>query len=163
MALVADGYSLVVQFVDSGDNVTTRTYALTSTTPAGAATDALALITDLLAVTTAAIRGYTIGQRFIEDAFSFPLDVEIEDCAEISAYIVGHPGKSASVNIPAPNIGIFVGSTGKNRNIVDTTDAAVQAFLSNFGNTGVATLSDGEIINPTTASGKRIHKKSRRG
>lgn len=163
MALVSDGFSLTVQLKDTGDNSTTRTYELTAATAAAAATDAATIMADLDALTNAVIVGYTIGERFVEDALTLPTSAEVENCAEISAYIVGSPTKTATVNIPAPVPGIFVGTSGKNFNIVDTSDTLVQNFLAHFGNAGEATLSDGEIINPTTASGKRIHKKSRRG
>ena len=163
MALVQQSFELVVAISDTGGNITTRTYSLVATTYAAATTAAGEIIAALNAVTTGTIRGYRLAEVFIEDAFTFPVAAQIENCAEISAPIVGAPNETAVLTIPAPDPGIFVASTGPSSNVVDISDTAVAAYLELFSNTGVATISDGELINPTGAVGKRIHKKSRLG
>ena len=163
MALVADGFDLIVNLVDSGGNGTTRTYNLTSADADAAATDAGAVMTALDAITDAVIAGYTLGERFIENALVYPTDAEVENNARITAKIVGRPNRSATIDIPAPNIGIFTGTTGPARNVVDLADTALQTFLQLFDGSGPITVSDGESIIVTSAVGKRIHKRSVKG
>lgn len=163
MALVADGFDLILNVVDSGGNTTTRTYRLDSADAATAATDAADVMTAFNAVSDASIAGYTVGERFVEDALTYPADAEIENNARITAKIVGRPNRSATIDIPAPNIGIFTGTTGPARNVVDLSDAALLTFLGLFDGSGPVTVSDGESIIVSSAVGKRIHKKSVKG
>ena len=163
MALVADGFDLVVQLVDTGGNSTTRTYNLNSADAAAAATDSAAVMAALNAVTDATISGYSINTRFVENALAYPADAEIENNARITAKIVGRPNRSATIEIPAPNVGIFTGTEGPSFNVVDIADAALQTFLQLFDGAGEVSVSDGEQIIVSSAVGKRIHKKSIRG
>lgn len=163
MALTADGFDLNVNLVDSGGNQTTRTYNLDSADAAEAATDAAAVMAALEAVTDAVIAGYGIVERYVESALVYPTDAEIENNARITAKIVGRPNRSATIDIPAPNIGIFTGTSGPSRNVVDLADTALQTFLGLFDGSGPVTVSDGESIIVTSAVGKRVHKKSVRG
>jgi len=163
MALVADGFDLVVQLVDTGGNQTTRTYRLDSADAAAAATDSGTIMTALNAVTDAAISGYSINTRFVENALTYPADAEVENNARITAKIVGRPNRSATIEIPAPNVGIFTGTEGPAFNVVDMSDAALLTFLGLFDGSGPVLVSDGESIIVSSAVGKRIHKKSIRG
>jgi hypothetical protein len=163
MALVSTGYELVVTFADTGDNRTNRTYSLTSADDAAAVTDTAALLADIAAVTNAEIVGYSLNHKFLENAFALPAAAEIENQAFFSGKIVGDPTDSAILSIPAPPGTIMTALTGPGYNIVDMNDAAVQAFIGNFGPGGVATLSDGETWDTATVSGKRRHVKSTKG
>lgn len=163
MAIASAGWKVVVNLVDTGGNTTLREYPLTSADAAAAATDAAAVIAALDAITDAAIAGYTIGEVFLEGALVYPAAAEVENCAEISAKIVGFPNKSATLTIPAPVVGIFTGTTGPAYNVVDMSDAALLTYLGLFDGSGPVTISDGESIIVSSAVGRRIHKKSRKG
>lgn len=163
MALVSTGYELVVQFADTGDNRTTRTYELTAADDAAAVAAAASMLTDIDAITTAAIVGYSINHKFLENAFALPVNAEVENQAFFSGKISGDPTDSATLSIPSPPATIMVGLTGANYNIVDMSDPLVTAFIARFGPGGLATLSDGETWDTSTVSGKRRHVKSFRG
>lgn len=166
MALVAGGFTLLITVVDSAGDKTTRSYQLTAATAADAATEGAALVALFDPLTEGVISRYAISQQFIEDAFAYPAGgVEVENTAQILGRIDGDPTKTASFNIPAAAGGIFVATTGPNRNVVDMADAAVVAFLAEFATGGTALISDGEALDPTTpgVSGKRLHKKNNKG
>lgn len=163
MALVSAGYELVVQFADTGDNRTTRTYFLTSADDTEAAADAATVLAAVAAVTLAEISGYSLNHKFLENAFALPALAEIENQALFSGKISGDPTDSAIVSVPAPPGTIMTALTGPGYNIVDMSDAAVTTFIGLFGPGGVAEISDGETWDTTTVSGKRRHVKSFRG
>lgn len=171
MALVANGFSLTIALVDSGENKTTRTFEMTATTAAQAQTDAAAIIPLYAALTRCAITGYTINSRFIENALVLPAaGIQLENTAEILLNIEGEVTKKATLNVPDPvttggnGNGMWLGSTGPNSNVVDTAFAALTAFVGQFGTLGDNTLliSDGEHANGVSR-GFRVHKKSRKG
>lgn len=163
MALVSAGWRLFVTLVDNGNNETTKTYDLTSADAAAAATDVATIIAALNAVTDATIRSRGAYELFVEDAFAFPGEgVQIENMALLNFTLEDHPEKTATHTIPAPNIGIFVASSGEGANTVDTGDAALITYRDLFRTGGEATISDGEVAD-TLVGGRRIHRKSRRG
>ena len=166
MALVSAGWELSVTLVDSGNDTSTKRYALQSATAAAAATDAATIIAALDAISTATIRSYSLGEKFEEDAFTFPTLTEIENQAEIVVRLATL-NKFATLYIPAPSASIFVAGSGDGFNIVDGTDTLVGNYLALFNSGAEAYLSDGEFITPTVAnrfkSGKRIHKASKNG
>lgn len=165
MALVANGFTLTVQFQDAAEDKTARTYEMAATTPAQAQTDAVTAVAAIAGVSEAGIVGYTIGARYVEDAYVAPAAaVEVENTAEVLLNITGSPVKKAPTNIPAPRPAIFVGVTGPNKNVINTGHAAVVAFADQFNPGGANTLriSDGETANGVS-KGRRIHKKSRKG
>lgn len=61
----------------------------------------------------------------------------------------GDPRKTGQVNVFAPTIGMFQGTTGADRNRVNLSHAALQTYITNLSTW--VTISDNEIIN--TASG----------
>lgn len=166
LALVNSGFTLTVVLVDSGNNSATKKYELQSADYAEAVTDSSAILAALTPISTARIRSYSIIQKFEEDAFSFPTNVEIENQAEIVARLAT-PNETATIYIPAPIASIFVGPSGEAYNTVDGTDTLVENYLAIFNENAQAFISDGEFITPTVAqrfkSGKRIHKASRKG
>lgn len=168
MALASKGYFVNVTVVDSGGNKGTLRYALTAATIADAVTDAATIISTLNAVTDGVVIGYSVGEAFEEDTnFFAATGVHIENVALISAKIDDPEIKYASLRIPAPVDGIFLAASGPNYNKVDPADAALVAYLQNFETAGIATVSDGEVLeSPGTAgnvTGKRIHRGSRKG
>ena len=163
MAIASAGWQLNVRLVDTGGNQTDRTYPLISADAAEAATHSAAVIAALTAATDAAIAGYTIGEVFLEGALTYPAAAEVENCLEVSAKIVGFPNKSATLTIPAPKATLFTSPTGPGFNIADMGETILTTYLALFDGSGPATISDGESIIVSSAVGRRIHKKSRRG
>jgi len=163
MALVSTGFELVVTFADTGDNRTTRTYDLVEAAYADAAADAAALVALIATITDAAIVGYGLKQKFLENAFALPGNAEVENQAFFAGKINGDPTDSATLSLPAPAGAIFTAASGPGYNIVDMGNTDVGAFIDVFDTAGTAQLSDGETWDATTVSGKRRHVKSFRG
>lgn len=102
---------------------------------------------------------------------------EIEKRAELSVLLVREtvpqPGQTryGSITIPAPVDALFQATSGPLFNVVDPTNAALQAFLALYtaglGVLPAFTLSDYQTIEdpsvPGNVTGKRISKKSRKG
>lgn len=175
MSLVSKGVFLNVTLADAAGNKSNLQLATKYTDLADLSTNiaditgAGGVLADLNAITDATIVSYSIGEAFAEDAtFYGAAGSEVEANALIVAKVDGSvPGKTVSLRVPAPVDGMFLGTTGDNRNIVDTADADTRAWLANFTSTGVLTVSDGESIEDPTAAGtwkgKRIHRGSRNG
>lgn len=164
MALTANGWQLVVSLADSGDNRTTRTYDLTSADATEATADSAVIMNRLTAASDAVIVGYSINQKFIENALVLPATAEIENQAFFSGHIVGDPTDSANFSIPAPKASIFTAAVGKGRNIVNMGSLVVTDLVNIFSGAGaLATISDGEFLDAPTVSGARRHVKSNKG
>jgi len=164
MAFVATTlpFYLGVTLVDNGNNQTTKTYDLQGADLTEATANAGTILTALAAVTDATIKGYVIGQRFTNDAFTFPASgVHIEDLALISLGITNDPTKAATITIPAPKSTLFSATSGEGANNFLNSGAG-QTYWQLFDATGEAYLSDGETAE-VFFSGKRIHRGSRRG
>jgi len=166
MALVSNGFVLTVTLKDSGNDNAVKKYILQSATYAAAVTDSATILAALEAITTATVFGYKISEDFIEDAFTFPTAVEIENQAEIVVRLVD-TGKYGTIYIPAPLASIFVSPSGDGYNIVNGSNTLVGNYLAIYNSGAEAYISDGEFITPTVAqrfkSGKRIHKASNNG
>lgn len=170
MALVAGtpAFTLTVNLIDAGGNISTKNYDLTSADATEAATDVSVVLNRIGLVTDAVVKSYSINQVFVEDALTLPANVEIENRASLVLQILDNPLKKARHEIPAPKIGLFMGATGTARNIVDVADTDLLSYLGIFGTGRECTISDGETIeNPVggggLVSGKRIHVASRKG
>lgn len=164
MAIVSGGFEFSVVLVDSGGNKAVRSYDLTSADNAEALTDAAAIVALLDTLTNATVQSYRVSEKFVEDAFAYPVGgVNVEELALITARVDGSPDKTFNFSIPAPVDGMFVAVTGASRNIVDTADLDLIAYASIYNPGSRATISDGESIELPLLSGKRIHRGSRRG
>lgn len=173
MALVSDGTFMNVALMDAAGNRASVNYDLAyadlaALNTADAAGDIAQMIADLEAVTEARVDTYRFGEKMIEAVDGFgDAGSEVENIALITAKIDGSPNKKHSLRLPAPVDGVFLGTTGEDRNIIDTTDTDLQAYLVNFGPSGEIEVSDGESIADPTATGafkgKRIHRASRKG
>lgn len=147
MAFVTTGFFLSATLVDYGANETHKRWQMTAATAAAAVTDAAIVIAALEAVTDAEVISYEIQQGYIEDTFVAPTVVNpVSVVASITALIEDAGNKKANLSIPSPNIGIFVGATGDNADIVDGSDAALIAYLDLFQNAGQLLVSDGEVL-----------------
>lgn len=163
MTIVSGGFKGVIELVDNGGDVETKSYDLTSADAAAAATDIAAIATALLGVSDMVLRKRYFYELFVNDAFAYPASgVEKQNKALIALSIVDQPTKTATVTIPAPKPAIFVGSSGPQAEIVDGADAAVIAYVALFENGGKATVSDGETAEGFI-EGHRIHRASSHG
>lgn len=162
MALVTTGFTLYVELVDRGLNSTTKSFELNSADYATALTDAADVISKLKDITDAAVKSYSISEKFAENAFVVPSLGEIENQALLLYRLTVDPTKAATQTIPAPKDSIFLATSGKLYNEVKIDNAAVIVWRALFMTGGKCFISDGEVA-AALESGKRIHRKSRRG
>ncbi len=160
MALVAS-WHMSVSLKDSGGNTAVKRYELRGSDYATCSAEIATILAALSAVTTAEVAGYSLSQRWTEDAFSYPTGSEIENQALLNIMLDGGL-KTATVYIPSPTDGCFMSATGDGRNIVDVADTDVLAYVALFESGGEAYLSDGEDAD-SLMNGKRIHRASRKG
>lgn len=147
MAIVTNGWYATVDMVDTSGTLSQLKYDLVATTYANATAAAATLPALLSAVSNAKVKGYTIHERFLENAFTLPANAENAIKAELSAFIEGAGTKKAVFRIPAPSVAIFVSGSGAGFNIVDLGNADVLAYAGIFEDgTGIATISDGETL-----------------
>lgn len=167
MALTSVGWRLNVELADNGGKpYGQKTYDLVDTDPTTVAAVASSIMTKLGNVTDSHIAGYTLGERFVEDALTLPAaGVQNENQAIVTCPIVGRPDKSATVTIPAAKITCFTNTSGKGANIVNMGNAALLAYLGIFDPTAgnEAYISDGEQLVAAAGGGKRRHTKNNNG
>lgn len=167
MALVSDGFKLTITLIDSGGNRANLPYYLKAALYADAVTDTATIIAELLAITDAAVQGYTLAEQYIEDDLAYPAaGVHIENRATITARIHGHPSKTWTTHIPAPDSAIFLSPTGEGSNEVDIGNVDLLAYFGLFEETGgVAEISDGETLADaaTIKKGHRTHRQASYG
>lgn len=170
MAFISVGWIVTVNFKDRGGNTTEREYPLTtaaSDDEASRAASLTAILNAVAGVSDAGVTGYSMRQKFEDDAFALPTlaTAEVSAHAEVTGRLDGFATKTATVDIPAPKDALFVASTGPNYNVVNPTNAEVLAYAGLFGvAAGIATISDGEQFSVTANFvGKRTHSKSRKG
>lgn len=166
MAFVGSYFGATYSFVDSGANQVTREYNMKPevATYDDAAAAAVAMQPIVDALSGATMPKFRVWRDYVNNAFVLPGDagVQVENQASLTYLLQAVGSKKANLNIPAPVIGIFVGSSGPNSNVIDVDDLAVIAFSDQFLAAGNFRLSDGEWIQ-RILNGKRIHKRSSRG
>lgn len=162
MALVAGAWIMSYSLLDSGNDVTTQTRRLQAVDAASASASALAFITALKLVTDAKVVDYSVGQQYVENALVGFDDATVRNSiqAVLTASILDQPLKKATVNIPAPKIGLFTAITGEGSDVVNTAAGGLaQTFLEEFWSGGSVYLSDGENLDPiTNLKGIRVSK-----
>ena len=168
MALASVGFELHVTLVDKGANTANLSWKMDSADYATLATDAATVMNALNAVTNAVIKGYSLVTRFVENALTLPTEGEVENRATVICQIAANPLKKATVHIPAPVDGIFVGAPGSGSlyNKVDGTDADLLAYLAVWqAPAAIANISDGEYLDATSpfVDGRRTHRQSSLG
>lgn len=167
MAIVSDGYELLVDFADNGGKpYARRTYPLVVTDAADVPAVVTAMLVTINAATDAVVAAYRVAEVFVENALVLPAaGVQNENQALITAPIIGNPRKSGTLSIPAAAIGCFVSTSGRGANVVNTGAGVAQnyarMFDSNHGDE--AYISDGEFIDSDQMSGKRRHTKNNNG
>lgn len=156
MALTSQGFFASFTLRDTGGNASVITYNLTAATIAAAVTDAATIAGLLAAVTEATIEKYSVGENYVEDAFSYPADASNWNKASMKVAL-STAGKYANLTIPAPVDGIFTAASGPGYDVVDASDAALLAYVAIFQSGGQATISDGEVVAAAPAiDGRRV-------
>lgn len=174
MALASKGTFLNVTLADAGGNRSNLRYQLSYADLTALDTNIMAvenILTHLAAVTDAAIVSYSVGEAFEEDTPANTWGAagsEVEKVALTIHDIANELGKSATLRLPAPADGVFVGdgAPGPRKNEIDTADTALLTWLEHFSTTGEILVSDGEQIvvpSATNFKGKQIHRGSRKG
>jgi len=163
MALVNSHFEVVIAFKDTGNDTVTRTYRLNEAAYVDAAADAAALVAAVAAMSDCVVSGYSLNQKFIENALALPAAAQNENQALFSGLITGDPTDSAIASVPGIKSSLMSGATGKANNIVNMANATVIAFVGLFTAAGTASLSDGETWEDTSVSGKRRHTKNNNG
>ena len=178
MALVQEKVFIEVTMVDSGGNKAKTTWETDLADMAALNTEhttndsiigVAGCATHFAACSDAQLLSVRFGVAYKENADIYgPANSEVERKAVISAKKSGTLEK-AIINIPSPDRGpgIFLATQGEDRNIVDSADAALVAFLEHFETTGYLLLSDGESLDdmsaPANIKGRQIHRGSRKG
>jgi hypothetical protein len=164
MAFNSAGFEATVSFLDRGDNLTHMRFGVDGADIAAAEVIIAANIADIVAVTKAYVVGYSIAEKFTNDAArTKSANGEIEEKAVITVNLETAP-KKAILTIPAPVDTIFAGADGDLWNTVDGADSLLVAFLGDFASGGFQ-LSDGEHV-PSTGffvKGRRTHRSSSKG
>jgi hypothetical protein len=166
--------NVVVPFVDEAGDKTTRRFEMKPASWTGAEDQAAALaVADALvgaleAVSNAGVSKYTVELVVTPGSTTSAQNgSEIENTAKVSMPLtVISPDQLQTygiLDIPAPDIGIFVGENGPNKNVVDYADADLQTLIGKFKSGGDFTVSDGQVATADAGSGKRIHQRSRKG
>jgi len=171
MALVTEGFEVMITVADNGDNRSTLTYVCDPVTVidfATAQTARLSIVGALDTLTQSVIVGTRLTEVQYEDAIVLPASlVENENKASITYQIAGQ-NKKGNLKIPAPIPTLFVGTSGSSANQVNTQNAALTTYMGNFQAAGYFTISDGEKVSADPAPngvivGKRISAKNNNG
>jgi len=165
MAFAHQKWYGTVEVLDQGMNLTVLTFELQGASIAAAGTNLATIVTNLIAVTDGWVRSYQLHDKWISDVL-FTADEphgEVEKKALITVQLTT-PGKSASVEIPAPKDAIFTASSGSGYNLVDPANADVSTYLNQYNSGSQAKISDGEFtITGPFLKGKRISRRSLKG
>jgi len=169
MALSTLRVEMVIEAVDAGGDQTRRTFRFRDNDTAG---DVSAQITVMnafadswAAISNAVIKRVNLTLVTIPATFALPEVGQVEEHALLTAQIYGDFTQSATIDIPAPKDGIFVGAPGEsNYNVVDTNDGDLTEYLGYFvGAASDLLISDGESIVLNNVKGKRTHSGSTKG
>lgn len=160
MALIAHPttpFTLSVKLGATNDKTVTKQYQLQAATHAEAVTVSGDILTQLALVSAGAIAGYSINTNYIEDNYTRPVDQDAEygEEATITGKILNEPFKTYTLRIPYPRIDLFAAAAGRNRDIIDITDAAVLGYAGLFNSGAAAFVSDGEFTE-SVEGGRRV-------
>lgn len=124
-----------------------------------------AIVSAMDAITDATLQDKSIS--FVDEQYQIGVgDITQSALLNVWAEDPENSGDALAISqlyVPAPNVGIFVGSSGANLDIVDLTDAQLQAFVDAVA--AGAFISDHEVIDTGTAvngmeNGRRVRRKS---
>lgn len=158
MAFV-ETYEASLVLKDSAGDVATKRLKFnpaTVTTVAQAITALDNLIAALTPLTKATLFSYSVVVKNVENAFTYPVGgVEVEDRALVVCPITDKPESTYTMDIPAPIDALFIAGSGPQRNIVNTTNAALLGYGAYFGATGSFVVSDGDTLVQPYLTGHR--------
>jgi len=166
MAYQSLGFEMALVSVDHEANKTVRRFMMTATDPILLAVDIANVINYVEAVTEMTTQGYSITEKFYNDAFAVPADpiVQREVVAVITARDSVVLPKVHTVNIVGAQPDVFYADPVELRTTVDFTNAAVAAYVNMFSPGGECTISDGEYVaDDGWLTGKRTTRKNSRG
>lgn len=148
MALTAVGFELSVSLVDTGGEVSNKTYGVRGADYTEALANAAAFLVDLAAASLCVVTGYHLSTVFAEDAITLPTSAGARNSmqAVITVDIADNPLKHATIVIPGPVANVFVSTSGPNSDIVNAVHAIVTALVDNFKAAGSVFISDGEDV-----------------
>ena len=168
MALVSNGFWLTITIADNGDNRGTLEFQgdpAVLVDFATALTQSAALIEDLQNLIQGTIVGYSVQERFFEDALVLPAsNVELENKASIT-YAIAGTNKKGNLKLPTPTpvAGVvFQAASGAAANQVAVTSTFLSDYFDNFRAGGGFLISDGEKAGDILV-GKRISAKNNNG
>lgn len=163
MAFVPGRWFTVINMVDNGNNPASKRFELNADDADAATTIQTALLAAWNNVTDLKVVSYYTYQEEVSDVEALPASgVEREMVAVLDFQILDHPNKPGTVTIPGPKPGIFVASSGRGANVIDTADAAVIAFRDLYLTGPSLFISDGETAG-LLVGGKKTHRKSTKG
>ena len=151
MALALTKFTLTLSLIGARDRERTKTFEILAsgvddaTKRTNAQVSAGKILTEFQAVSNSHVQRYSLNEVWFDaDAVPAGLSNIYEEVSVTCALDAGG-GKKATINIPAPDDGIFVGDSG-NTDDVDTADTALLAFIGGFANDGteLGAISDGE-------------------
>lgn len=148
MAIVSVGYQVEVSFLDSGNDVSKKTYQLRGATIADALTNAATFVGALGAASDAKIIGYRVAEVFAEDALTAFANDTVRNSiqAVITADIAGNPLKKGTIVVPAPKNALFTSVSGEGSDVILANAALVTGLVNQFKATGTVFISDGEDV-----------------
>lgn len=160
MALILTEFVLEVSLLDSGNDVTRKSYQLRGATYADAATAASEFIPVLAAATDAKIIGYRISEVYAEDNLSpFANDtVRNSVQAVITVTVANNPLKKATIVVPAPKNAMFQSTSGEGSDLVLATSGLVTGLVNEFKATGSVFISDREDVDAAAPNIKGIRR-----
>lgn len=112
--------------------------------------DLQAIVTALNVVTDAVVASSTISFENSSDG-TVPASADVFEKANVVLYTTADGSKTTQFKIPAPAIGIMLGTTGELRDQVDKTDADLIALVAELASDIL--VSDGENIDTTVTNG----------
>lgn len=162
---------VTLSFTDEAGNSTQKRVTLPWDTDLATTLANAADVADAYQAISDGVVTVSVGVPLTDDApVTAGVGSEVENRAALSLRLVtdaNHLQTTQTLEVPAPKIGIFQGTSGPAKNIVDIADALVTGLVALYRETGgVATIGDGQFVQDGAtgiASGKRVHKASRKG
>ena len=165
MAWVSRGFWANFVVVDIANTASNFRVQMQGSNYTDAAADMAAFRTLLEAMTGGTVKRSDLTEVVDNDAWVISTeDVLCNDKALLTIALASAPDKKAAVAVPAPTISIMVDASGPGYNVVDSSDAAVIAFVDAFvATTGYAKISDGEYgiaaASGGLVAGRRVSRK----
>lgn len=105
----------------------------------------------LAAVSDAAISNLVISYHDDSVDTAMTGSADVFEYANVVLYLDDKGDKTVNLRIPAPSIGIFLGTTGEARDLVDIADTDLVDFIAEISM--YYTVSDGETVDTTINEG----------